>query len=94
MLAMKQKYEKMEAECRHLHGLMQSLMNYPHQQAFNILENLRKTRDVSLTLSLVEGDDSFIDLANAADFHSLSSNSTTSALENLRHVPDAVVLLT
>jgi hypothetical protein len=90
MLAMKQKYEILESECRDLHGLMQSLMDCPRQQAFNILDNLRETRDVSLTLSLAGGDDSCVDLANTADFHSISSSSTTSVHGYLRHVPDTV----
>jgi hypothetical protein len=70
MLAMKQKYEILEARCRDLHGLMQSLIDCPRQQAFRILDNLRETGDVSLTLSLVGGDDSFVNLTNTADFHS------------------------
>jgi hypothetical protein len=92
MLAMKQKYEILESECRDLHGLMQSLIDCPHQQTFNILDNLRKTRDVSLTLSLLGGDDSFVNLTNTADFHSVSSSSTTSVHAYLRHVPDTVAM--
>jgi hypothetical protein len=91
MLAMKQKYEILESECRDLHGLMQSLIDCPRQQAFNILDNLRKTRNVSLTLSLVGDDDTLVDLTNTANLQSISSNLPTSAHEYLRHVQDAVV---
>jgi hypothetical protein len=90
MLAMKQKYEILEAECRDLHGLMQSLIDCPRQQAFNILDNLRQTGDVSLTLSLVGGDDSFVNMTNTADFHSISSSSTTSVHGDLHHVSDTM----
>jgi hypothetical protein len=90
MLAMKQKYQILESKCRNLHGLMQLLIDCPRQQAFNILDDLRETRDVSLTLSLVGGDGSFVNLTNTADFHSISSSSTTSVHEYLRHVPDTV----
>jgi hypothetical protein len=91
MLAMRQKYEILEAKCRDLHGLMQSLIDCPRQQAFKILDNLRETGDVSLTLSLVGGDDdTFVDLTNTADLHSISSNLTTSTHEHLRHLQDTV----
>jgi len=88
MLAMKQRYQILESECRDLHGLMQLLIDRPRQQAFNYLDNLRETRDVSLTLSLIGSNNSFVNLTNTASF----SISTTSVRGYLRHVPDTTPL--
>lgn len=57
MVAMKRKYQTLEAESRDLTDLVHMLMDRPRQESLLILDHMRRTRDTSSTLAFVrEGD--------------------------------------
>ncbi|KAH0338597.1 hypothetical protein KCU81_g7590, partial [Aureobasidium melanogenum] len=57
MVAIKRKYQNLEAESRDLQDLVQMLMDRPRQEAIFILDHMRRTRDASSTLAFIKDGD-------------------------------------
>lgn len=57
MVAIKRKYQNLEAESRDLNDLVQMLMDRPRQEAIFILDHMRRTRDASSTLAFIKDGD-------------------------------------
>ena len=57
MVAIKRKYQNLEAESRDLQDLVQMLMDRPRQESIFILDHMRRTRDASSTLAFIKDGD-------------------------------------
>ncbi|CAD0083327.1 unnamed protein product [Aureobasidium vineae] len=57
MVAIKRKYQNLEAESRDLHDLVHMLMDRPRQEAIFILDHMRRTHDASSTLAFIKDGD-------------------------------------
>jgi hypothetical protein len=91
MVAMKRKYKNLELESRGFHDLVQALIDRPRQEAIFILDHMRRTRDVALTLAFIKDGDLLtwgrnVHGANPSDF-------TTTLHDSVRDITHGVNLM-
>ncbi|CAD0095130.1 unnamed protein product [Aureobasidium mustum] len=67
MVAIKRKFQNLEAESRDLQDLVQMLTDRPRQEAIFILDHMRRTRDASSTLAFIKDGDLLTWGLNARD---------------------------
>ncbi|KAG9607387.1 hypothetical protein KCV04_g4653, partial [Aureobasidium melanogenum] len=91
MVAIKRKYQNLEAESRDLQDLVQMLMDRPRQEAIFILDHMRRTRDASSTLAFIKDGDLLTWGLNAHEAH--SSEHTASDHDPVRDITQRVNLM-
>lgn len=87
MVAIKRKYQSLEAESRDLQDLVQMLMDRPRKEAIFILDHMRRTRDASSTLAFIKDGDLLTWGLNAHE--APSSDPQTSDNDPLRDIVQA-----
>ncbi|KAG9759585.1 hypothetical protein KCU75_g11029, partial [Aureobasidium melanogenum] len=90
-VAIKRKYQNLEAESRDLQDLVQMLMDRPRQEAIFILDHMRRTRDASSTLAFIKDGDLLTWGLNAHEAH--SSEHTASDHDPVRDITQRVNLM-
>ncbi|KAI4727850.1 hypothetical protein E4T49_04374 [Aureobasidium sp. EXF-10728] len=91
MVAIKRKYQNLEAESRDLHDLVQMLMDRPRQEAIFILDHMRRTHDASSTLAFIKDGDLLAWGRSAHDPH--PSDPTTVDHDPVRDITQRVDLM-
>lgn len=91
MVAIKRKYQNLEAESRDLQDLVQMLMDRPRQEAIFILDHMRRTRDASSTLAFIKDGDLLTWGLNARETQ--SSEPATSDHDPVRDITQRVNLM-